>query len=254
MNSADRHQSSSGTAFVGRCLVDAIYYGSRFLIIAGTVFVGTVLFLLLLFRFVDPPASSVMLQHSLMGRYVEQTWVPLDRISPHLQRAVVASEDAKFCRHFGLDLGELAFVMRQAHRNGTLDVRGASTITMQVSRNLFLWQGKSLLRKGMEIAIAPMMELVWPKSRILEVYLNIAEWGPGLFGAEAAANAHFRRTALQLNRSQAALMAASLPNPRIRRPGAPNSSLKRRSRRLLKRTTTLSALMTCLEERSGRGS
>ena len=254
MNSADRQQPTGAITFATSCLGDAIYYGSRSLIIAGTVFVGAVLFLLLVFRFVDPPASSVMLQHRLSSQRVEQTWVSLDRISPHLQRAVVASEDAKFCKHFGLDLGELAFVIRQAHRNGSLDVRGASTITMQVSRNLFLWQGKSLLRKGMEIAIAPMMEFVWPKSRILEVYLNIAEWGPGVYGAEAAANTHFKRTARQLNRSQAALMAASLPNPRLRRPSAPNSSLKRKSRRLIKRSAALSSLMTCLEERSGRGS
>ena len=131
-----------------------------------------------------------MLQRWLSGQRVEQTCVSFDRISPYLKRAVVASEDAKFCKHFGLDLGELASVMRQAHRNGTLDVRAASTVTIQISRNLFLWQGKSLSRKGLKVAIARMMEFVWPKSRILEVYLNIAEWGPRVYGAEAAANTH----------------------------------------------------------------
>ena len=116
MNSADRQQPTGAITFATSCLGDAIYYGSRSLIIAGTVFVGAVLFLLLVFRFVDPPASSVMLQHWLSGQRVQQTWVSLDRISPNLQRAVVASEDAKFCKHFGLDLGELAFVIRQAKK------------------------------------------------------------------------------------------------------------------------------------------
>ncbi|MEM6497490.1 MAG: transglycosylase domain-containing protein, partial [Pseudomonadota bacterium] len=121
-----------------------------------------------------------------------------------------------------------------------------STITMQVARNLFLWQGKSLLRKALEIAIAPMMELVWPKRRILEVYLNIAEWGPGRFGAETGAVYHFNQSANRLNRSQATLMASALPNPRFRRPGTPSAALKRRARRLQARTKRLTPLMSCL--------
>ena len=148
VNSADRQQSTGATTFAIRCLGDAISCCSRFLIIAGTVIIGAVLFPLLVFRFVDLLALSVMLQRWLSGQRVEQTCVLFDRISPYLKRAVVASEDAKFCKHFGLDFGELASVMRQAHRNGTLDVRTASTVTMQISRKLFLWQGKSLSRKG----------------------------------------------------------------------------------------------------------
>ncbi|MEM8975810.1 MAG: monofunctional biosynthetic peptidoglycan transglycosylase [Pseudomonadota bacterium] len=245
-NSAGDNRSDSALAFAIRCFIDSLYFGSRFLVIAGVAFVGLLLVLLVILRFVNPPISSVMLQHWLAGRPVQQVWVPLTQISDNLQRAVVASEDAKFCRHPGLDLGELAYVMRQAHRNGSLNVRGASTITMQVSRNLFLWQGKSLLRKALEIAIAPMMEFVWPKRRILEVYLNIAEWGPGRFGAQTGALYHFNQPASRLNRSQATLMASALPNPRIRRPGAPRPALKRKARRLQARTKRLTPSMSCL--------
>src|SRR5690606_41548965 len=105
------------------------------------------------------------------------------RHSPNLDRAVISSVDALFCRHYGVDLGEFAAALRKAEGNGLDDVRGASTITMQVAKNLFLWPSKDLLRKGLEIGIADVMEQIWPKRRILEVYLNIAEWGPGIFGA-----------------------------------------------------------------------
>ncbi len=246
LNSGGEHRTDSAPGFVIRCFIDSLYFGTRFLVIAGAAFVGILLSLLVVLRFVNPPISAVMLQHWLAGQPVQQSWVPLTRISGNLQRAVVASEDAKFCRHPGLDLGELAYVMRQAHRQGSLDVRGASTITMQVSRNLFLWQGKSLLRKALEIAIAPIMDFVWPKRRILEVYLNIAEWGPGRFGAETGALYHFNQSANRLNRSQATLMASALPNPRFRRPGTPSAALKRRARRLQARTKRLTPLMSCL--------
>ncbi len=249
----DKQDRSSPMAFAGRSLIDALYYGSRFLVIAGVVCAAAVVLVLFLLRFVDPPTSSVMIQHWLSGRPVQQAWVPLSRISPRLQRAVIASEDARFCRHHGLDLGELAYVMRQAHRRGSFDVRGASTITMQVTRNLFLWQDRSLMRKAIEIAVAPMMDLIWPKRRILEVYLNIAEWAPGRFGAEAAANYHFGRPANRLTPAQAALMASALPNPRIRRPASPNAALRRKSRRLIQRTKGLELSMACIAKPSYRG-
>lgn len=246
LNAADNRRSEGALAFSGRCFIDAIYYGSRFLVVAGALFGGLVILLLVLLRYVDPPTSSVMLQHWLNGREVRQNWVPLARISPNLQRAVIVSEDANFCSHHGLDLGELAYVMRQAHQRGSLDVRGASTITMQVTRNLFLWQDKSLVRKALEIFIAPMMDFVWPKRRVLEVYLNIAEWGPGRFGAEAAAVYHFKRPASKLSQSQSALMAAALPNPKFRRPGAPNLTLRRKSRRLVSRARNHGSAVACL--------
>ena len=246
--------SASPLAFASRSFFDALYFGTRFLIVASAASVCVVVLVLLVLRFIDPPTSSVMMQHRLSGQAVQQTWVPLAKISPNLQRAVIASEDAKFCRHHGLDLGELAYVMRQAHRNSSFDVRGASTITMQVTRNLFLWQGKSLIRKALEISIAPLMDLIWPKRRILEVYLNIAEWAPGRFGAEAAAIYHFGRPVSRLSQTQAALMAASLPNPRYRRPGTPNATLRRKSRRLIQRAKGLSSSMACIEKPTGRAS
>jgi monofunctional glycosyltransferase len=159
-----------------------------------------------------------MLGQWLTGTRIEQRWVPLSRISPYLQRAVITSEDGRFCRHHGVDWSEIEEAIERA-RDGI--PRGGSTISMQVVKNLFLWPSKSYVRKALEVPLSFAIELAWSKRRILEIYLNIAEWGPGVFGAEAAARYHFGKSAAALTPSQAALLAVSLPNPIERRAGAP---------------------------------
>ncbi len=179
----------------------------------------SVLFLLLVgfivaYRFVDP-ISTIMLGRMVTGQTVTQKFVPLNRISENLRVAVVTSEDAHFCHHHGVDWGAMREVIHESGIDGPS--RGASTITMQVAKNLFLWPGHSYIRKAFEIPLALVLDFVWPKRRILEIYLNIAEWGDdGIFGAEAASNAYFHEPAADLTLHQAALMAAVLPDPRDR--------------------------------------
>jgi len=144
---------------------------------------------------------------------VTKRWADLDRISPRLVRAVVASEDARFFEHGGVDWDAIRRARDYNAKHGDEPRRGGSTITMQCSRNLFLWQGKSYVRKALEVGLAYLMELMWSKQRILEVYLNVIEWGPGLYGAEAASHAAFGVPASALDSHQAALLAATLPNP-----------------------------------------
>lgn len=178
--------------------------------------------LIALWRFA-PPVSTPMLARWALLKPVDRQWVPLSRISPHLQAAAVMGEDARFCRHRGVDWGALREVMNDPDGPS----RGASTITMQTAKNLFLWNTRSYVRKGFEIPLAAVLDFAWPKRRVLEVYLNIAEWGDGLFGAEAAARRYFGRSASELTPRQAALLVAALPNPRLRDPRKPGGRYAR---------------------------
>jgi len=165
------------------------------------------------YRFLPPPGTPLMLMRSLEGEPIRRHWVPLAQISPSLPRAVIASEDALFCSNYGFDFGEIEAALKRAREGYRL--RGASTISQQTAKNLLLWPGRSFLRKGLEAYVTVLLELGWRKSRILEVYLNIVEWGPGIYGAEEAAQVHFRKPAAALTRHEAALLAAILPNPRV---------------------------------------
>jgi monofunctional glycosyltransferase len=167
--------------------------------------------LVVIYRFVPPPVTALMLIRAAQGEAPRQEWVPLSRIAPALGRAVIAAEDQKFCRHHGFDWQALDEAWRdwRAGRHA----RGASTLTMQTAKNLFLWPGRSLIRKAAEAYLVLWIELLWSKARILEVYLNIVEWGPGLYGAEAAAAKFFSRSAAELSADEAARLAAVLPNP-----------------------------------------
>jgi monofunctional biosynthetic peptidoglycan transglycosylase len=191
-----------------------------------------VLWLGLAYRFL-PPVSTLMLARWVRGEAVEREWRPLENISPHLPLAVLAAEDGRFCRHAGVDWGAIWEVVEAADEDGP--ARGASTIPMQAAKNLFLWPSRSYIRKGLEIPVALYLDIVWPKRRMIEVYLNIAEWGEGLFGAEAAARAYFRKSAAQLTRREAALLATALPNPLRRNPARPSASHRARAERLLAR-------------------
>ena len=169
--------------------------------------------LVFLFSFVNPPTTWTIIQgqREFPGRAARQ-WVDLNRISPHMVRAVVAAEDANFCNHWGFDMVEIRRVIASGSS------RGASTITQQTAKNVFLWQGRSWPRKVMETAYTPMIEALWSKRRIVEVYLNIAEFGRGVFGIKAASEYYFKTTPDKLSLRQAAALASILPAPRTRNP------------------------------------
>jgi monofunctional biosynthetic peptidoglycan transglycosylase len=187
------------------------------------------LILVPVYAFVNP-VSTVMLARWLTGKPVIRIWKPLDRISPNLVRAVIAAEDARFCSHRGVDWIEVNHAIEDADDLG--EARGASTIPMQTAKNLFLWPGRQFIRKALEVPLAYYMSLMWTKRRLLEVYLNVVEWGPsGQFGAEAAARHAFRKSAAALLPSEAALLAAVLPNPRRRNAARPSAGLLRTSLR-----------------------
>src|ERR1700751_2325689 len=167
-----------------------------------------------------------MLWRWARGARVERLWVPLEAMSPALLRAVMMAEDARFCEHHGIDWGALRHVVETAEDGG--EWRRAPTISQQVAKNLFLWPGRSFVRKGLEFPLALFIDAVLPKRRILEIYLNLAEWGPdGEFGAEAAARRAFGRSARDLTLAQAALLAATLPNPGDRNAAHPSRPLLR---------------------------
>jgi len=192
----------------------------------------TVAFLLVLPYLLTPlywvvdPVSTLMLGRWATGQRVQRTVVSLERMGPYLPVTVIVAEDARFCSHHGLDLQEIKEVLDDAQEGGEL--RGASTITQQTVKNLFLWPSRSYFRKALEVPLAMWFDLILPKRRIMEIYLNIAEWGPdGVFGAQAAARRAFDKPAATLTPREAALLAASLPNPVARDPSRPGPGLNR---------------------------
>jgi monofunctional biosynthetic peptidoglycan transglycosylase len=195
---------------------------------------------LLLYRFVPVP-STLMLGRWLLLKPVERDWVPLDQISPQLVRAVIASEDQRFCSHGGVDWVELNKVMEDEDGPS----RGASTLSMQTAKNVFLWPGRSYIRKGLEIPLAMAIDLAWGKPRVIEVYLNVAEWGEGLFGAEAASQRYFGKPAARLTAGEAARLAGALPNPLLRDPAKPNRALQSAAGRSLRQLGQLGSLGDC---------
>jgi monofunctional biosynthetic peptidoglycan transglycosylase len=200
--------------------------------------------LVLLYRLVQP-VSTLMIARWVEGEKAERNWVALGGISPALRTAVIVSEDARFCAHGGVDWGALREVISQDGQEGPS--RGASTIAMQTAKNLFLWQSRSYLRKAIEIPLALLIGIEWPKKRILEVYLNIAEWGDGIFGAEAAARHYFGKSADKLGAREAALLASALPNPRQRNAARPSRLHRFLAARLMARMAADGALAGCAE-------
>jgi monofunctional glycosyltransferase len=201
--------------------------------------------LVVAYRFLTPPLTATILGQRLSGQQITQRWVPMERISPNLVLAVVTSEDSGFCRRRGVDWRELAEVV-ESTRDGSA-ARGGSTIPMQTVKNLFLWSSKSYLRKAMEIPITLAADPIWGKRRTLEIYLNIAEWGPGVFGAEAAAQYHFKKPAARLTEMEAALLAAALPSPIARDSGDPSAQQQRLAQRLIERMRQApAARLACL--------
>lgn len=206
----------------------------RYLLYAVAAFLLATVVPVLLMRWINPWTSAVMtgdrLSAVLSGDFDYRnrfTWVELEQMSPHAAMAVIAAEDQQFPFHAGFDFKSIRQAVR--HNASSKKVRGASTISQQVAKNLFLWRGRSWLRKGLEVWFTVLIEQLWPKERILETYLNIAEMGPATFGVEAAAQRFFRKPARKLTRRESALLAAVLPNPKVYRAGEPSRYVRRRA-------------------------
>jgi monofunctional biosynthetic peptidoglycan transglycosylase len=201
-------------------------------------FVALSVLAVLLLRFVDPPVTPLMLlrlgRGALHGSWVgvDQRWVPLERVSPALLRAVIASEDARFFVHHGVDFAELDRARAYNQRQRGRRVRGASTISMQCARSTFLWTDRSYVRKALEIYFTGLVELLWGKRRILEVYVNVVEWGDGIYGVEAAAQQSFGVSAARLSPGQASLLAAVLPSPLRWSAAEPTTYVRTRAARI----------------------
>jgi monofunctional biosynthetic peptidoglycan transglycosylase len=221
-----------------------IWRAARWTLVLIAASCTVLLTLVVVYRWIKPPTSSLILGQYLTGKKIDQRWVPLERISPHLIKAVILSEDAKFCRHFGIDWAELEAAFERTQDGSP---RGGSTISMQVAKNLFLWSSRSYLRKAIELPLTLILEALWPKRRILEIYLNVAEWGPGVFGAEAAAIHHFNKPAAWLTPREAALLAVVLPNPYQRVAGAPGPGTQRRADRLMERMRVSVSAVNCVK-------
>ncbi|QAX31390.1 monofunctional biosynthetic peptidoglycan transglycosylase [Leisingera sp. NJS204] len=207
----------------------------RWLLRAALAAAAGFVFLILLFSVVNPPITHTIWAEQRRLGEVDRIWVPLEEIAPVLARSVVAAEDAQFCRHWGFD----ARAIQAAIEAG--GARGGSTISQQVVKNVFLWQGRSWPRKVLETLLTPAVEIVWSKRRILEVYLNVSEMDEGVFGAEAAARKYFGVGPDQLSARQAALIAAVLPNPKDRSARRPSGFLQRRAAQIADGAATIRA-------------
>lgn len=190
------------------------------------------------------PVSTLMIADLLTFRGYDRQWVAFEDISPRLVQSVMMSEDGQFCAHGGVDWNQMRFVV-----TGALDgsaTRGASTIPMQTAKNLFLWNGRSFVRKALELPLAIASDFVWTKRRMMEIYLNIAEWGPGIYGIEAAAQHHFKVPASKLTQKQAALLAVALPNPIERVAGKPGRGMQRLSSLIERRARNSGDYVKCV--------
>ncbi|EAU45175.1 monofunctional biosynthetic peptidoglycan transglycosylase [Salipiger bermudensis] len=211
----------------------------RLAVRGGLVLLALVLLLVVLYRVVDPPTTYTMWSEGKrLGAPVDHVWVDADDIAPVMLRSVVAAEDANFCTHWGFDMKAIRNAIEEGGN------RGASTISQQTVKNVYLWQGRSWPRKALEAMITPLVEAVWPKRRILEVYLNIAEFDEGVFGVGAAAEHYFGVASQALSATQAARLAAILPDPKDRSASRPSNFVQRRSAQIRDGAATI--------ERDGR--
>ncbi|MFW2541462.1 monofunctional biosynthetic peptidoglycan transglycosylase [Primorskyibacter sp. 2E107] len=201
----------------------------------GVIVAAVMLMLVLVFKGLNPPSTHTIWNEQRRLGSVDHMWVDADRIAPVMLRSVVAAEDANFCNHWGFDMDAI----RAAIASGA--ARGGSTISQQVVKNVYLWQGRSYLRKALEAVMTPMVEALWSKRRILEIYLNVAEMGEGIFGVEAAARHYFGVGPEALTARQAALIAAVLPNPKKRNAARPTSFLNKRAKAIQSGAATIDA-------------
>ena len=211
----------------------------RFLKYFLIFFFGTSIFFVVLYRFVNPPITPLMvircIGQATNGEHLklDKTWESIDKISPNLQLAVVASEDNRFLEHSGFDIEAIKKAEAYNDKKKGKKIRGASTISQQTAKNVFLWPDRTWIRKGLEVYFTFLIETVWGKKRIMEVYLNVIEMGNGIYGAEAASERYFHKPAYLLTREQSALIAAILPNPRQSDPSNPSTYLNSREQWIL---------------------
>ncbi|MDD9908806.1 MAG: monofunctional biosynthetic peptidoglycan transglycosylase [Ahrensia sp.] len=224
----------------------ALRRGVRVLIILAVLAVALPVIITLFYK-VDGvrPVSTLMAWNWVSGQSVRRDWVAFDDISPVVWQSVISSEDGQFCSHAGVDWAEINKVVDDALEGEA--VRGASTIAMQTVKNLYLWPSRSYIRKAAEVPLALMVDAVWGKKRLMEIYLNIAEWGPGIYGIEAAARHHYGRSAARLSRRQAAMLTITLPNPILRNPQKPTSGMRRLARLVERRGRASGAYVACLK-------
>lgn len=194
--------------------------------------------IVIIYRFVNPPVTVLMIQRVIEQKQekeearLQKDWVPIEQISPYLVRAVIASEDGTFIDHFGFDVD--AIQKAYEYNNKGKRIKGGSTISQQVAKNVFLWPDRSWLRKGLEAYFTILIEIFWSKERIMEVYLNVIEMGDGIYGAEKASKIYFKKPAKKLSKREAALIAAVLPNPRRWSPAKPNAYIVKRQYQILR--------------------
>lgn len=200
---------------------------------AAVVFVAVTVVWVLAYRFINPPTTWLMMTEGWGGQRIIQHNVPLEAVAPTLYHSIIGAEDSGFCSHMGFDLEAIDKALKDADNGARL--RGASTLTQQTAKNAFLWPGRNFIRKGLEAYFTVLMEALWPKRRIMEIYLNVVEFGPGVFGAEAAARSMFKKPARNLNAHEAALLAAVLPNPKQMRAEVPSAYVRSRANTLEKR-------------------
>jgi monofunctional biosynthetic peptidoglycan transglycosylase len=186
----------------------------------------------LLFRFLPPPVTFLMTSRAVAGEGLDYRWRSLNDISPRLVEAAIAAEDSTFCAHHGFDMKAIERALKSNERNGGGRIRGGSTISQQTAKNVFLWPGRDWIRKGFEAGYTGLIELVWGKRRVMEVYLNVAEWAPGVYGAEAASRHWFGKSAADLSAREAARLAAILPSPRRYQAASPGPYVRRRASRI----------------------
>jgi monofunctional biosynthetic peptidoglycan transglycosylase len=217
----------------------ALFKVLRFLKYFVILYFSTSILFVILYKFVDPPVTPLMVirvvQQSLGGQTVKlkQSWVALDQLSPNMPLAVIAAEDNLFMEHSGFDFESIEKAREYNTRKKGKKVRGASTISQQTAKNVFLWPHRSWIRKGLEVYFTVLIELVWGKPRIMEVYLNVLETGKGIYGVGAASEIYFGKPASGISRSEAALIAAVLPNPLKWNPAAPTPYIRGRQQWIL---------------------
>lgn len=206
----------------------------KYLFLTLALLFGLSIFSVAFYRFVPVYVTPLMLIKAISPGYgINKEWVPIERISKNMQRSVIRSEDAKFYVHYGFDFE--AIQKAQEYNKRHKKKKGASTITQQTAKNVFLWPSRTYIRKGIEAYFTVLIELMWPKERILEVYLNVIELGPGLYGVEAASKKLFKKSALKLSMSEAALLTAVLPNPIKLKAGRPSAYVLKRQEQIMGR-------------------
>ena len=212
-----------------------------------SVIAAIIVFSIIAFRFINPPITPVMAMEKLRGHTLRHQWLPLEAMSPQLPLAAIASEDGRFCAHWGVDWSAVNEAIKEGGGLGAF--RGASTIPMQTAKNLYLWSGRSYVRKAIEVPLAYAMSLLWTKARMMEVYLNVAQFGPGIFGVEAASRYYFHKSAADLTRHDAVVLGGGLPIRRFRNPARPCRRMLLVTRAVERRVPIMVPRTWCIEPR-----